>query len=122
MATLTKPPAPQDCWTWTAELDGDADRCRYGLHRDGLLLVSGSIEALDGSHRAELHDQRLGETPHDLAELHGAWQWTLAECRELMLALDAQIDWQPWPDARGGVGWARRRRPAYLLLLFFRRL
>jgi hypothetical protein len=102
--TLTKPPAPQDCWNWTAELDGDAERCRYGLHRDGRLLVSGSIEDLDGSHTAELHDQRLGEGASDLAELSAAWLWALACCRELMLALDGEVGWQAWPDARGGMG------------------
>lgn len=106
MAThsANKPPAPTDCWNWAVDLHGTAEACRYRLHRDGELLVSGSIEALDGAHRAELHDQRLGETPHDLAELHDAWQWALTCCRELMTGLDGAVSWHPHPDPYGGMG------------------
>jgi hypothetical protein len=102
--TLTKPREDYDSWSWSVELDGDAEACRYRLSRNGALLVSGSIEALDGALRGELHDQRLGETPGDLAELHRSWQWALACCRELMLALDGEVTWQAWPDKNHGWG------------------
>lgn len=102
--TLTKPAAATDCWTWSAELDGDAEACRFRLHRDGTLLLSGSITALDGATTAELHDQRLGEGPHDVAELSTAWLWALAECRELMQAEGGYVDWRAHPDPRGGMG------------------
>lgn len=95
--TLTKPPLPADCWTWRVELDGTADRCAYRLYRDELALVEGSIEALDGAHRARLLDDRMGEAPRDLAELHGAWQWALGCCRELMVGLDGEVHWEPHP-------------------------
>jgi hypothetical protein len=106
MATmkLQKPPAPEACWSWSVELEGDADACRFRLQRDGLLLLSGSIAALDGATTAELHDQRIGETPHDVAEIHDAWQWALNCCRELMLGLDGYVDWKPHPDPRRGWG------------------
>jgi hypothetical protein len=103
---LTKPPSPHDCWTWTVELDGTADECRFRVLRDGALLLSGNIAALDGATTAELHDHRMGETPHDVAELHDAWQYALAEARQLMLALDGQVSWRPHPDPRGGMGGA----------------
>jgi hypothetical protein len=106
MATrnLTKSHEDYDSWSWSVELAGDADVCRYQLSRNGMLLVSGSIEALDGTHRAELHDQRMGETPGDLAELHRSWQWALACCRELMLSLNGEVTWAPWPDPNHGWG------------------
>lgn len=102
--TITKPPAQSDSWAWSVELDGGADTCRYRLHRDGREMVSGSIEALDGAHRAELVDRHMGETPQDLAELHAAWQWALACCRELMVGLDGVVTWAAWPDPNGGMG------------------
>jgi hypothetical protein len=102
--TLKKAPADYDSWRWSVEIDGGKDVCRYRLHRDGRLIVSGSIEALDGAHRAQLADSHLGETPQDLGELHAAWQWALACCRELMLALDGEVPWVPWPDPNHGWG------------------
>jgi hypothetical protein len=101
---LSKPPAADDCWSWSAELDGDAEQCRFRLSRNGDLLLSGSIAAADGATTAELHDQRMGETPHDVAELSTAWLWALAQCRELMLEAGGHVDWQPHPDPRRGMG------------------
>lgn len=101
---LTKPPALRDSWTWTVGLDGDAEQCWFEICRDDLRLLSGTIAAADGATTAELHDRRMGETPHDVAELHAAWLWALEQARELMLAEGGSVDWQPHPDPRNGMG------------------